>query len=157
FDAAIFSYTPQPGEQVCEAVPIVEHLTLATAIQRMNFTVLIPTRLPDPERAQLEVMFHPASLRSPLAKLTLSYRNFETPIHIWLTESSAADLEWEAYEWEPVEFGGQKMRIFDPSVGARLVAVERLGTHVEIWSVLDRDQLLDLAASLAPAAERSSV
>ena len=34
----------------------------------------------------------------------------------------------------------------------RLVRLEHLGTHVDIWSDLDRERLLDVAASLAPAA-----
>ena len=151
-DSALFTYIPQLGDQIRPPVPVAEHLTLDAAAKRMPFTILVPTRVPDPDHTQLDVTYHPARLKSPLAKLHLSYRNFGSRRWLWIYQSAAADPELDAYEWDRVERGEQEMRISDPGVGMRLVALERHGTHVVIRSDLERDTLLDLAASLTPAA-----
>lgn len=69
----LFSYTSRLGEQVHPPVPIVERLSLASAMAQMPFTVFIPARKPGSEQGWLEIMHHPARLRSPRAFLTLAY------------------------------------------------------------------------------------
>jgi hypothetical protein len=72
-----------------------------------------------------------------------------------LHESAVADPGHESYVWEEVEQKGQKLLISDPGagVGMRVVAIQRYGTHVDIWSDLERECLIDVALSLRPAAE----
>ena len=62
-ESHLFTYEPAPGEQVGPKIPVVERLTLTAAVARMPFTVLVPTRVPDPEHSQFEVMHHPRADR----------------------------------------------------------------------------------------------
>jgi hypothetical protein len=144
-----FTYEPQLGEQVRPSQPVVEYLTLAAAMRRMPFTVLIPTRVPDSDHARVEVMFHPASVNDSRTYLALMYMGTgHLSVH-----QSATPASLDEWEWEQVERDGRRMEISDPGPGegTRLVRLEHLGTHVDIWADLDREQVLDLAASLAPA------
>lgn len=152
-DSSLFSYTPAAGEQVRPADPITEHLTLEAALVRMPFAVLVPARVPDPDQSQLEVMYHPPRLRSPRGYLCLTYGGSAAYENLWMNECGTADPdELNGYEWERVEREGKPMCISDPGAeGMRVVLVEQGGTHVTIWSDLDRERLLDLAASLVPA------
>jgi hypothetical protein len=73
---------------------------------------------------------------------------------LWIDESETPNPELDQYEWESCDAGGKRMRISDPGdEGMRLVAFEQQGTHVRIWSDLERRQLLDLAGSLVPASQ----
>jgi outer membrane lipoprotein-sorting protein len=145
-DAALFTYDPRPGEQVRPADPIVEHITLAAAVARMPFTVLVPNPVPE---GRSEVMFHPARVNDSRSYLCLMYWGEN---RLWLNQSDTSD-SLDEYEWEAVERGGRRMEISDPGPdkGQRIVRLEHLGTHVDIYSDLDRELLLNLAASLAPA------
>jgi hypothetical protein len=150
-DSALFTYTPDPGEIVRPADRIVERLTLPAAVARVPFTVLVPTCVPDPEHAQLEVCYHPPSLKSVREYLMLSYRG-DSFGSLWLYESRTVDPDLEKLEWEKVDRPGLQMRVSDPGAdGSRIVALEKQGTHVTVWSDLDRELLIDLAASLVPA------
>jgi hypothetical protein len=146
----LFTYEARPGEQVRPADPIVEHLTLAAAVARMPFTVLVPGGVPEDHWVRVEVMFHPPRVNSPRPHLTLMYFG-EASLFVDQSDTRAPRDE---YEWESVERDGRRMEISDPGTGAgqRLVRLEHMGTHVEIRSELDRDRLLELAASLRPAA-----
>ena len=73
-ESNLFTYETAPGEQVGPKIPVVEHLTLAAAVARMPFTVLVPTRVPDPEHSQFEVMYHPPHRRAGWSHLALMYR-----------------------------------------------------------------------------------
>jgi outer membrane lipoprotein-sorting protein len=150
-DDGLFTYTPRQGEQVRPADPIVEHLTLEAAILRMPFTVLIPRRVPDSESRDFEVMYHsPRPRCRPF--LSLMYRGRPS---LWINEGDSADPELAKMEWEQVERDGKRMLISDPGAGAgmRVISLEQSGTHVAVWSDLDRDRLIDVAASLVPASE----
>jgi hypothetical protein len=150
-DPFLFQYTPELGEQVRPPDPRVVHLTLEAAIDQMPFTVLIPTKLPDPDHRRMEIMYDAPSLKSPRPDLTIMYWCFDADTHLWLHESNSPDPELQQYEWESVVCNGKGIRISDPGHdGKRIVSLEQIGTHVTIWSDLKRDQLLDLAASLAP-------
>jgi hypothetical protein len=146
----LFSYTPRQGEQVRPADPIVERLTLQAAVLRMPFTVLVPKRVLGSEPGDFEVMYHAPRLRSPRPFLCLMYRG---RVSLWINESDSSDAELAKMEWEQVECNGKRMAISDPGVGAgmRVVSLEQEGTHVTIWSDLERDGLVDIAASLVPA------
>jgi hypothetical protein len=152
-DPGLFAYEPRPGEQVRPADPIVEHMTLAAAVARMPFLVLVPTRVPDPDHAHFEVMYHPPRVDGSRPHLSLMYQcEGRLTVNQGDTPSGLDDWEWEA-----VERGGRRMEISDPGPGAgtRIVRLEHLGTHVDIWSGLEREQTLDLAASLVPASPPS--
>jgi hypothetical protein len=151
-DSSLFTYTPAVGEQVRPADTIVEHMTLEAAIRRMPFVVLVPTHLPDAKHSQVDIMYHPSRRRSPWAHLGLMYRGSEQYGSLWINESDTPDPDSSGLEWERVEQEGKPLWISDPGEeGMRVVAFEQQGTHVKIWSDLDRSQLLDLALSLVPA------
>ena len=71
---------------------------------------------------------------------------------------SDTPAQLDEWEWEAVEHRGRRLEISDPGPGKakRLVRLEHLGTHVDIWSELDRERLLDVAASLTPASQATT-
>jgi hypothetical protein len=151
-DDALFTYKPAFGEQVRPADRISEQLTLEAAVARMPFVVLVPARLPDPEHSSVMVMYHPPRLRSSRAFLCLMYMGSEENGSLWINQSDTPDPEADKLDWEQVERNGRSMRLSDPGAeGMRVAALEQEGTHVTLWSELDRERILDLAASLVPA------
>jgi len=150
----LFTYTPEIGEQVRPAVPITMHLTLESAVARMPFVVLVPTRLPDADHIHLEIIHCPSRRGSDREVLILTDRG-ESPNSLSFHESAVAGPGHESYVWEEVEQKGQKLLISDPGagVGMRIVAMQQDGTHVDIWSDLERERLIDVAMSLRPASE----
>jgi hypothetical protein len=150
-DDALFTYIPAFGEQVRPADPITEQLTLEAAVARMPFVVLVPAHLPDPEHSTVMVMYHPPRLRPSRAYLGLMYMGSEEYGSLWINQSDTPDPEVDELDWEHVERNGRSMRLSDPGAeGMRVVALEQEGTHVTVWSELDRERILDLAASLVP-------
>src|SRR5262249_33363561 len=137
-------------EQVSPAPPIVERLTLAAAIAKMPFKVLVPTRWPDLEHCDCQVMYHPPRTRSPRAHLALMYRG---GFSLWINEGATPGPDIADMEWEELVRDGRHMTLSDPggTDGKRMLALEHQGTHVTMWSDLERDQLIDVAASLAVA------
>ena len=151
-DPLLFHYAPELGEQVRPADQRTVHLTLDAAIAQMPFTVLVPTKMPDPDHGRMEIMYNPPTLKSPRPDLTIMYLCFDTDTRLWFHESTSPDPELQQYEWESVICNGKRVRISDPgNDGMRIVFLEQMGTHVAIWSDLKREQLLELAASLLPA------
>ena len=150
----LFGYTLQVGEQIRASVPITEHLTLEAAIERMPFTVLVPSKMTEAEGVP-QVMYHPARLESPRAHLCLLYAGGSDQL-LMIDEAADADPELQDYEWEELSSEGLELRISDPGPGpgVRIVALQRHGTHVAIRSELERQPLIDLATSLIPARER---
>ncbi len=144
----LFSYSPVAGEQLTPARAITERMTLAEAAQRVPFKVLVPQHLPPAAGPLREVMYHPPRSAEGREQLTLMYDG-----SLWLDESATLDSELADLEWEDVQHHGKALRISDPEDddGYRLVAVELEGTCVTVISKLERPELLDLAASLAPA------
>jgi hypothetical protein len=155
---ALFTYAPRDGEQVVSEPQVVERLSLEAAKQRMPFTILVPSQLPDAAHGHLEVMYHPPRIRSPRPYLHLVYQfGFDTArdernCSIWMEQSITPSPQMNEFEWERVEHQGKAFRISDPgATGMRMVALEHSGTHVVITSQLDREELLDLASSLVSA------
>ncbi len=145
-DGDLFSYTPDPSDLVKPAVPIVERLTLEAAVARMPFTVLVPSWVPDAEHNDFELMYHRSRPKSVRAHLALMYRGDH---HLWIDESESAEPELADMEWEQIERDGKQLAISD--AGMRILALEQAGTHVIITSNLDRDRLIQVAASLIAA------
>ncbi|HUR53210.1 MAG TPA: hypothetical protein VMZ71_03715 [Gemmataceae bacterium] len=146
-DDALFTYELRHGEQVRKPDPICEHMSLAAAVSRMSFTVLVPT---DPELVATDchVMWHPPRLGGGPPHLMLMYMGES---QFWLNQSDA-DIGRKDLEWEPVSRNGRALEISDPGEeGERFVRFTHLGTNVEIHSDLPRERLLDIAASLEPA------
>jgi hypothetical protein len=145
----LFAYEPRPGEQVRPPDPIVQWLSLAAAVARVPFTVLIPACIPDKSDWQRTVTYTPARVGEDYAPfLTLMYHG---PKHLSIKQYVSPPSQ-DDYEWDAVERGGQSMEISDPGGddGTRLIRLEHLGTHVKITTDLPRDAALDLAASLEP-------
>jgi hypothetical protein len=151
-DDGLFTYSPAVGEQLREPIPVAEHLTLEAAVARAPFAVLIPTRIPGSGRHQLMVMRHPARLKSPRESLWLSYVHSDEFDHLLIRESATVGSDHDEYEWERIEKDGRQLFISDPgATGKRKIYLMEEGTHVEIDSDIDRDRLIDLAASLEAA------
>ena len=152
----LFTYSPAYAEQVRPSVPVTEFISLVAAIERMPFSVLVPSQLPDVEHVQLDVIHHPARLRSPRETLCLGYRWYEPRLSVSVYEAATADPELDNFEWEHVRHRDRDLRISDPGAGLghRGIAMEHAGTHILLWSEIDRQTLLDVAASFAPAVAR---
>lgn len=148
----LFVYTPKLGEQICAAIPVVEQLTLAAAIARMPFTIFVPSRAPGFDPARLEFMYHPSRPKSPRPYLTLHFRGASREF-LSIQQAAEEDPDLREYEWEHLHFNGQEVRISDPGSGHgyRLVAMKKQNTYLDICSDLDREQLMEVATSLAPA------
>ncbi len=154
----LFTYTPEIGEQVHPPVPVTVRLTLEAAAASMPFKVLVPSWLPDADHTTLEI-FHCPARRSGREYLTLMYRGGPSK-SLWLHESPVSNPGHESYVWEEIEEHGQKLSISDPGAGdgmrgdgMRIVAMQRDGTHVDIWSDHERQCLIDIALSFRPVSE----
>jgi len=150
-DDALFVHTSMPGEIVLPADPIIERMTLSAAISRMPFTVLVPTRVPDPEHHDFEVMYHPPRPGSQWSHLSLMYRG---KARLWIDQSDTAEPDMrEELEWETIEHNGKQVSISDPGDDGemRVLMLEQQGTHVVIWSDLDLETVLGVGTSLVVA------
>jgi hypothetical protein len=151
-DNSLFTHTAEIGEQTVERGPITEHLALEAAILRVPFKVYVPTRVADPTHSRLEVIYHPARMRSPRASLMFMYRGSTEYDSLWIQQAGSARPDLDELEWEPLKDKGMNLQISDPGTeGRRIVTFDREGTYVEIISDLDRERLLDLATSFVPA------
>lgn len=148
-----FIFTPEPGVQIAEAGPRVLWLTLEAAVKRAGFAVFVPAEMPNSDNAQLEVMYYPPHRQSPRCYLALSYRWNDSSDSLLVTESDVRDPELDQHEWERAQLGAIEVQIARPRGHSEehLVTLEREGTHIAIWSNLDRKRLLQLAVSLCPA------
>jgi hypothetical protein len=156
FDEAIadelFKYTPQGYEQIRTPVPVVERLSLASAIKQMPFTVFVPSRTPGFEQARLEYMYHPARPKSPRPYLSLLFHGGSRKF-LSISEGATEDPYLQEFEWEQLCQGGQEFRISDPGPGRgyRLVALKKQETYVNICSDLERELVIEVATSLVAA------
>ncbi|MGL5096400.1 MAG: hypothetical protein ACRDD1_12475, partial [Planctomycetia bacterium] len=154
-----FTFTPLPGDQTGPAIPIVERTTLSAAAARVSFRVLLPSRRPYANVGDYEAWFLAPRPRDPRTMLQLMIRGevaFRGDAkYLWIVESDLPDPEAVEFEWEHVERNGTPMAISDPGAdaGLRLIALERHGTHVVLQSDLDRETLIDVAASFVDATD----
>lgn len=159
-EPSLFTYNPVPGEQVGPKTPSVELLTLAGAVWRMPFTVLVPTRVPDAEHSHFDVMYHPPRRQRGWGHLALMYRGSEAYGALFVHERNHPHPGLDGLEWERIVVEGavqNDLRISDPGTldGMRIVAFEQQGTHVVIRSDLDRTQLINLARSFTAASGKA--
>ncbi len=148
-DDALFAYAPVCGEQIRPAESVIEVLSLDGAIARMPFTVLVPTRLPSQETARVfEVTYCRPRGPSGRGSLTITYL---TKPSVWIEQSGEPNPELDKYEWEPIEYQAKRMAVSDAGTGTRVLTLVQDGTYVKVWSELDREQLIDITASLVPA------
>ena len=155
-DDSVFVYEPKADESVEPAIPIVEHITLEAAVARAPFTVLRPTRIPESQRVQFEVMYHPVRPDSSDEHLSIYYRGAESFEHLWINQRARRDKQMqEELEWDELEIEGRRFEISDPNPdeGLRVVAFEHDTTHVDIISDLPNEDLLDIATSMTPVSE----
>ena len=151
FDEALsdelFRYSPPPGEIIRPATPITERMSLADAIARAPFTVLIPQRLSSEAKSSRQVMFE-ADRSGPGDSLVIFYGG-----GLWVRQGAQPDAEMAELEFETVEHQGRTLQISDPGTGdGYLVAtLEQDGTHVQVMFRGERSALLEMATSLAPA------
>jgi hypothetical protein len=155
-DESLFNYTCLAGQQARPADTIVERLTLDAAAARVAFTVFVPTRLPDPGRAQCDVLYHPARMRSPREEVSLMYRGSRQYEHLWIVESATPDPEHSELEFEPVSREEREFQLSDPGIeGTRILTFQQQGTQIAITSDLPCEQLLDLACSFVAVPRHS--
>ncbi len=142
-DPSHFTYTPSPGQQVGPKSPRSEHLTLAGAVARMPFKVLLPTRLPDPEHSHFDLFYHPPQRKESWSHLLFMYRGSKTYARLFVTQAARPYSALDEYEWEAIDDPGcllKNLRIAksgEPSATWK-VAFEQEGTHVSISSDLER-------------------
>lgn len=155
-------FTFQPSEQQnVRGAGRVEDLTLDAAIEKMSFTVLTPTKIPNPDRFTCDVHLHPKSRKKSQTTLHISYRGGEKSMFewsFWITECDSPNPQDNEFEWEEVPSSSSdqsNLKISDPGdsiEGAmRIVSFRQRGTYVSITSDLPRDVLLDTAMSFVPA------
>jgi outer membrane lipoprotein-sorting protein len=156
-DPALFSYTPELGEQVRPAIPVTEQMSLEAAVARLPFRILIPTRGIDFDRAHLHTFYHPSRKGSDRPYFSIMY--FLHHSHsLWIHESQFPDPSFDHYEWERLEIEGQTLWLSDPGQagGDRIIYLAHDGTYITIHTSLLRKQAIDLALSLEPASGHPS-
>jgi len=156
----LFTYQPSEQQYVRSAGRI-EDLTLDAAIDKMSFTVLTPTRIPNPDRFTCDVHLHPKSRKKAQTTLHISYRGGEKSMFewsLWITECDSPNPQNDEYEWEDVpSFNSNQfnLKISDPGdsneEAMRIVSFQQEGTYVSITSSLPRDVLLDTTFSFSRA------
>jgi hypothetical protein len=154
----LFSYEPAPGELVEPKADTFERLSLAKAVARMPFTVLVPTRVPNMDRSVGHIMYRAFRRGGGWSYLLFQYPRGEGFRSLLVYQGRGHDPELDQYEWERVDVANgalKDLRISDPGgdSGSRLVAFGQAGTYVKIQSDLDRERLIDLATSFIPAEE----
>ncbi len=145
-DDSVFHVQPLAGKPTRDAVPIVQRMTLQSAIEKVPFTVLLPkTR---PEFGERDVHYHPPRGKRP-ESLTIHYHGGDAN-RLWFSLRPELDPEMQdRLEWEEIEFAGRRFQLSDPEIeGALSILVfNQDGTWIEVISDLARNELLDVAAS----------
>ncbi|MFL5896365.1 MAG: hypothetical protein ACJ76Z_14790 [Thermoleophilaceae bacterium] len=146
-----------------EAVGSRDHMPLAEVLDEVDFTVLVPDRVPPDWR--LDVHYMPARKRPPShARVTLWYRSEDGTGALTIGQSRAGDDDdeyadmlhhegWEQLERDGVRFNFRKR---SPNWPQPQLQFERDGTSIFMNSdQLSNDDLVALALSMRPAAPPS--
>jgi len=143
----LFRYDAAAGETIPPTAPISERISLAEAIARMPFTVLVPQRLSSEAKSRREVMYQPARSGRE-GSLAIVYGG-----GLWVRQGDQPDSELAELEFETVEYQGRTLQISDPGIGDGyfVATIEQDGTHVQFMFQGERSELLDMATSLVPA------
>lgn len=135
----------------------VDDITLAEAVERVPFTILVPRRLPWPGEGTEQVWvryFHPI-VPGYFAKLAIIYwYRGEPTLYVHESDTSPTidvTVGLDFSEPEYLETGGRALRTIKTTRGGYYgycVAFEHERTHVVIYSqVSDRQGIADLSAS----------
>jgi hypothetical protein len=152
-DNSLFIYTAAADETVQAAVPIAEHITLEAAAARAPFTVLKPMYVPESERVQADVIYHPQRPNCSDEHLMIGYRGGESFTHFWLNQRRERDKELQdELEWDELVVDGRRLEFSDPNPaeGLRVLAFEQDGTCIDIIADLPKDEMVKIALSLQP-------
>ena len=152
-DDSLFTYRAGLGETVLPAVPVAEHITMAAAAARAPFTVFVPTYVPEGERVQSDVRYHPQRPNCTEEYLSVGYLGGETFDHAWINQRGERDKELqEELEWHEVVVEGRRFEFSDPDPveGLRVLAWEWDGTYLELIADLPREEMVKIALSLKP-------
>jgi hypothetical protein len=153
FDDEIFVFRAPPGEPVrshAELHALPEAMSLEEAARRAAFTVLAPRRLP--AGWLLNVLFTPGRERPPMPPGVVLHAVDASHQHqVRFLEGS--DPISDALDWETVEFEGERYLVLAPRMldSQTEVKLQRHGTHVRVTGNLERDKMLEIVHSLAPA------
>ncbi len=139
----------------------VEELTISEAVNRVPFTVLLPTELPWPERRiqRILVQFFRPLVPGYFAKLDIIYWCKGMPgLYVGQSDTSPRidpTVGCDFSDSDLIEKLGCVVAIVSP-IGERrggyYATFQRAGTHVVIYSSnLSREQLASFAASFEPA------
>jgi hypothetical protein len=154
FPPETFALSVPDGTEVVdmEASPPPRHelVTVEEAQRRLPFTVLVPRRVPD--RSVLRVHLMPGDERLKLAPAAALVYEVENGTHTLSIRESAETRRVPRRGGEQIVENGQELQLWE-TYGRRQVGLERGGTQVLVDSDLDRDTLLEIARSLAPAPE----
>lgn len=148
-DEATFNCEPLSGQQVREAIPVVEQITAKDAAARVPFKLLFPA-----EDSGMKIRFEQVTFCSARdgndEHISVSLQN-QGDYKLWYHLRTRPDKEMQRkLEWETVQVSGRKFHISDPEVseGLRILSFEQAGTCIEVISDLPRADLFDFALSL---------
>lgn len=156
-----FTFTPPPGETVRTPEEAfggeIEDVSIEEAARRAPFTVFVATKLGP--HWTMDVHFHGKRERPPMpVTVFVHYSRTDDGLEQFgLSERARRENEAEpGSDWERVDRAGQALYVYMPSEQKRrwpsLIRFERDGTWIELSSQsFERERLLEIAASLAPA------
>lgn len=154
-----FQAKPDPSLFVFDAGPVdvvesprrIEHLDSPVDAQsRVEFTIIVPKRLPDSETASVRVIVEHAARRGK-PKVTLMYHWGTSDRRLWITQAREPEPGYDEMEWDEVSLLDLVVKVSDPGEdGLRILSLVKEGTHIQIVTSLDRETALDLASSFAP-------
>ncbi|MBX9655502.1 hypothetical protein K2Y11_17950 [bacterium] len=155
---ALFAYQPSEKQNIRSAGRT-EPITLDAAIDKMDFTILTPAWIPNPDRFTCDVHLHPKSRKKAQTTLHINYRGGEKSMFewsLWITECDSPNKQDNDFEWEVIPSPNpdqSHLKISDPGdfneEAMRIVSFQQEGTYVSITSSLPRDVLLDTAFSFS--------
>ncbi len=152
----LFTYEPGPCERVQPKAPLYEKLSPEEAVSRMTFQVLCPTSMHESDYRLANIHFSRPHWPGGQSHLSLSYVSIDGLLSVWVGEGAERDPGLDGYDWEHLTYEGsaqKDIRISDSGnpEDQRIVAFEQGGTHVEVYSDLDRTKLIEIALSFQAA------
>jgi hypothetical protein len=146
-DESLFELEPLSGQQVRDAVPVAQPITLEAAKAKVSFAVLLPKM--GPEFGELQFFYERPRQKGDVEGLSVFYHAGASH-RFWFHLRPRLESEmYDRLEWEDVEVAGRRYQLSDPQVedGLKVLVFNQDGTWVDIYSDHPRDELLRLAAS----------
>ncbi len=148
-DETVFDCEPTAGQVLREALPVVEQISLKAAASRVPFPFLLPPEEFLQENGCSDIMYNSARGDSD-AYITVFFNGINSN-SLWFDLRGQPDVEIEeSLEWEEVEVSARTFKLSDPNTeaGLSVLAFKHDGTHVYVFSDMQRSELFDFALSL---------